>query len=160
MQDRPSARVLVADDNPAHRRLISAVLEAAGISPDLVCDGQQAVTAVASASYDLIFMDRSMPVMDGLAAVRLIRQRETGEQRPRTPIYMASAQDDPRDVRAAHEAGADGHIAKPLSVSVILHAVSKGLGEMRPRPDGEPLLVREDRPAASDIVAPMRAIAC
>jgi CheY-like chemotaxis protein len=114
-------RVLVADDLPAHRHLLSAILESLQVQAHAVTDGAEAVAAAAH-DFDLILLDINMPVMDGIQAVREIRRRERGRDGRRTPIFMVSSQSDPADLRASREAGADGHIAKPVSVACVLQA--------------------------------------
>lgn len=130
-------RVLVVDDNPLDRRMILAMLEALGIRAETACDGRQAVTAEETSRYDLILMDIGMPVMDGLTAIAHIRARERRHRLSRTPIYVVSSQQDPRDVRAARKAGADGHIATPLQVSLLLHAVHDALRRVNRRLETE-----------------------
>ena len=69
-------RVLLAEDHPTNRRVVQLILEA--IDVDLTCveDGAAAIEAAATQTFDLILMDMQMPVMDGLTAVRAIRERE------------------------------------------------------------------------------------
>jgi len=58
-----NGNVLMAEDNPANQKLIELLLQKAGISPMVVADGQQAIDAATAQIFDLIFMDRQMPVM-------------------------------------------------------------------------------------------------
>ena len=69
-----SARVLLADDNPANQLVVSAMLERQGHRVDVVANGLEAVEAVARLPYDIVLMDISMPEMDGLEATALIRK--------------------------------------------------------------------------------------
>ena len=133
LQEYQSRRVLVAEDNPGHQRMIVAMLRALGINPHLVGDGQQALAAAEGSSWDLILMDITMPVMDGVTAVRWVRAGEKRNAQPRTPIFMVTSQDGERDARAARTAGADGHIAKPLTLSLFLGAVDTALKQRRRR---------------------------
>ena len=120
-------RVLVAEDNAINQRLVAAMLEAVGITPLIVGDGAAAVAEVARAPFDLILTDINMPVMNGLTAIERIRELEDRQQRERTPLYVISSMYDEEDLRASAQAGADGHLAKPLRIAALLNAVLDGL---------------------------------
>lgn len=126
-------RVLVAEDNEGHRRMISAILMSLGCQPQVVPDGRAAVAAAEGERFDLILMDLAMPVMDGLTAMRLIRGLEKQSQHGRTPLYVLSSQDEPRSLMACRLAGADGHMAKPLMVSLLLQALDHADERRQPR---------------------------
>ena len=129
--DHPSdyrdVRVLVAEDNPVNQRLMSALLATLDVAPHIVGDGQAAVRAVEQDAFDLILMDLSMPVLDGLTAIRRIRALEAQARRRRTPIYVVSSHDGVRDLLASRAAGADGHLTKPIMVSTFIQVVGKAL---------------------------------
>ncbi|WP_029086418.1 MHYT domain-containing protein [Brevundimonas aveniformis] len=116
-------RILLADDHPTNRKVIELILSQ--IQADLVCveNGAQAVAAFDTEAFDLVLMDMQMPVMDGLAATRALRDIEMAEARLRTPIVMLTANALPEHVEAAHAAGADRHLAKPVSVQSLLDCV-------------------------------------
>jgi CheY-like chemotaxis protein len=114
--------VLLADDHPVNRKVVELILGGAGVELTSVEDGKQACEAFAVGGYDLVFMDMQMPVMDGLTAVRLIRAREAVEG-GRTPILMLTANALPEHVAAAELAGADGHLAKPITAQALFAAV-------------------------------------
>ena len=67
------ARVLLVDDNPVNRQVAAELLRGAGVIVDFAANGQEAVAAVQSADYDLVFMDLQMPIMGGYEATALIR---------------------------------------------------------------------------------------
>jgi CheY-like chemotaxis protein len=116
-------RVLVADDNPTNRKVAELMLAAAGARPTCVEDGKAAVEAWNAGAFDFVLMDLRMPVMDGLTAIRAIRETETAFGRPRTPIVVLSANTAPDDRRASAEAGADDHIGKPIRAEELLAAI-------------------------------------
>ncbi len=120
-----SMRVLVADDNPTNRKVIDLMLSAAGAQPTCVEDGRQALEVWAASAFDLVLMDLRMPVMDGLAAIRAIRAAEIASARIRTPIVVLSANTSLQDRRASKEAGADGHIGKPIQADDLLAAMAQ-----------------------------------
>jgi signal transduction histidine kinase/ActR/RegA family two-component response regulator len=107
-------KVLLAEDHPVNRKVIQAML---GDSVDLtiVEDGQAAVEQARQDAFDAILMDTHMPVMDGLTAIRIIRADEAYAGRPRTPIVSLTADAMPQHLDAAFAAGADLHLAKPIT---------------------------------------------
>lgn len=116
-------RVLLADDHPTNRRVVELMLAGTGIQLTTAEDGKRALELFRAQSFDLILMDMQMPVMDGLTAVREIRREEASGTRPRTPIIMLTANVLPEHVAAGTEAGADGHLAKPLDVRALFTAI-------------------------------------
>lgn len=111
--DRP-LRVLLADDHPTNRKVVQVLFSQFDV--DLVCteNGQEACDAFATRRFDLVLMDMQMPVMDGLDAVRAIRERERQRGLARTPIVMLTANALPEHRDASLAAGADLHMAKPI----------------------------------------------
>ena len=107
-------QVLVAEDNPINQRLAIAALVRMGHQGVVVGDGAQAVRCLAQRDFDLILMDVSMPNMDGLEAMDVIRQTERGSGK-HTPIVFVTAHDLPGDRDKFLAAGADGYIAKPIN---------------------------------------------
>jgi signal transduction histidine kinase/CheY-like chemotaxis protein/HPt (histidine-containing phosphotransfer) domain-containing protein len=116
-------RVLVADDVAANRMVARAMLVAAGHSVDSASDGAEAVAAVEREPYDIVLMDVQMPMVDGLEATRRIRGLPG--MRGRVPILAVTASALPEQIRACHEAGMDGHLAKPIDRESLLAAVSR-----------------------------------
>jgi signal transduction histidine kinase/DNA-binding response OmpR family regulator len=121
----PSAgRILMAEDAMVNVFVIKAYLAKTGYSVEVAPDGQAALDKLTSgAVYDLVLMDVQMPVMDGYAATRLFREWEREHQRPRTPIVALTAHAFPEDIEQAIEAGADGHLTKPLRRETLLEAI-------------------------------------
>ena len=116
-------RVLAAEDNAANRRVIQVLLEPFGVDLTLVEDGVQAVEAYGVGRYDLVLMDAQMPELDGLGAVQKIRALE-GDG-PRTPIHMLTANVFEEDVAKYLDAGADGVVAKPISLAELGACLAK-----------------------------------
>jgi len=126
-----NARVLVVEDNPVNRLVISSLLEKLEVQVSMAHDGQQAVQAVtqasASQSFDLILMDLHLPVLDGYAATAQIRQREAAQKLPRVPIIAltADAYEEIHDQCLA--AGMDDFVTKPVSLTALKLALSQWL---------------------------------
>ncbi|WP_421937628.1 ATP-binding protein [Phenylobacterium sp.] len=128
---RPRGRILLAEDNLINQLTIQMILEELPI--DLVCveNGELAVEAAAAEAWDLILMDMQMPVMDGLTAIKRIRQHEASTDASRTPICVVTANAFPEHYQAADDAGADDFIPKPIVAATLLTLVRKRLDERR-----------------------------
>lgn len=122
------ARILMADDAPGNRELVSAILRGLGLEIDTVCDGAEAVQAMQGGGYDLVLMDVHMPVMDGLAATREIRRMQAGTGR-RTPILALTANVQADQVSRCLDAGMDGHLAKPVQIPELAGALGRWLAD-------------------------------
>jgi len=122
-----SLRILVADDHPTNRKVVELILRDAGVDLVSVTNGAEAVAAYETGAFDLVLMDMQMPVMDGLSAVRAIRSCETERETPRTPILMLTANALPEHVEQGRKAGADGHVAKPITAPGLIGAISAAL---------------------------------
>lgn len=122
------ARILLADDHPANRKVVEIML--AGLPTDLVVveDGVKALEAFRREEFDLVLMDMQMPVMDGLSATAAIRTFEDEAGRERTPIIMLTANAMAEHVEAGRQAGADGHLSKPITLVGLLDGVAAALG--------------------------------
>ena len=121
--DRPTPRILLAEDHPINRRVVELIL--GGLDVDLTCveNGQEAVDAYRRQRFDLILMDMQMPVMDGLTAIREIRALERKARGPATPIYALTANAMPEHTEASRTAGADAHLTKPISAQALIGVV-------------------------------------
>jgi len=106
-------RALVAEDNAIARRLAERLLERLGIEPLVVTNGREAVEAFARGSFDLVLMDRSMPEMDGIEAVRAIRGLPRGAT---VPVIALTANVAEADRAACRDAGMDDVLAKPVDL--------------------------------------------
>ncbi|CAN7351254.1 ATP-binding protein [Phenylobacterium sp. LjRoot225] len=120
-------RVLIADDHPTNRTVVELMLQQLGADSLSVEDGAAAVQAFEHGDFDVVLMDMQMPVMDGLRATRAIRDCELRTGRPRTPILMLTANALPEHVAASEQAGADGHVAKPVTGANLLQAIAAAL---------------------------------
>ncbi|MGC1304807.1 MAG: ATP-binding protein, partial [Caulobacteraceae bacterium] len=120
-------RVLAAEDNTVNQLVLKTLLAQIGVTPVLVEDGQQAVDAWAGQDWDVILMDMQMPVLDGAAATRLIREREAATGRARTPIIAITANAMAHQVAQYAAMGADRHVAKPIEAARLFAALEAAL---------------------------------
>ncbi len=117
--------VLVAEDNKTNQLVVEKMLSPVGVSLTFVEDGLQAVSACETGSWDVILMDLLMPRMGGLEAARRIRdiERQTGRDACHIVALTANAQ--PSDVDASHEAGMDDFLSKPFRKRELFTAISR-----------------------------------
>ena len=127
--DYSGKRILLVADNELNREIAVELLSVIGVSVDQADNGQIAVDMVAQSPlyyYDLIFMDIQMPVMDGYEAARCIRALER-EDAADIPIIAMSANAFADDIRESHEAGMNGHLAKPVEIAKLLESLNQWL---------------------------------
>eukprot|EP00522_Entomoneis_paludosa_P011115 CAMPEP_0172439646 /NCGR_PEP_ID=MMETSP1065-20121228/561_1 /TAXON_ID=265537 /ORGANISM="Amphiprora paludosa, Strain CCMP125" /LENGTH=897 /DNA_ID=CAMNT_0013188355 /DNA_START=80 /DNA_END=2776 /DNA_ORIENTATION=- len=118
-------RILIAEDNLVNQKVLLRTLNRIGLKHvDIVDNGQLAVQASERESYDLIFMDVQMPVMDGLEATRIIAERP---QHPKIVFLTAHALQDYQDKASA--AGGDGFISKPFKPDIIREMLGTLFGD-------------------------------
>ncbi len=113
-------RVLLAEDNPVNALLARALLTRAGCVVDRAATGDEALTALEKAPYDVVLMDMRMPGMDGLTAARTLRRR--GD---RTPIIALTANAFEDDRRACLDSGMDDFLTKPLEPKALSAALAR-----------------------------------
>ncbi len=115
----PGHRVLLAEDYDINQMLVAAMGQQCGLQLDIADNGEEAVHMVEDAArndrpYALVLMDLQMPVMGGLGATRIIRER--GFRADDLPIVALTANAFPDDITACLEAGMQSHLAKPLTL--------------------------------------------
>lgn len=118
-------RIMIVDDHPINRKLMDSMLGKMGLRADMAENGKQAVDLAASSktSYDVIFMDLQMPVMDGLEAARQIRGLCSEEDRPVLVAMTANVMDGIQ--KRCQEAGMDEYLSKPVKFSCVEQLLSR-----------------------------------
>lgn len=115
--------ILAVDDNAVNREVLREALMSLGAEGDFVSNGLEAVEAAAKKSYDVIFMDGSMPEMDGFTATKLIREAEAKTGGKRAFVVALTAQVRGADADAWAAAGADRHMTKPFTSARLTDAL-------------------------------------
>lgn len=126
---KTAPHLLLVDDNAINLKVLAASVKKGGCTYDTAADGREALEVFKSspAAYDLVFMDLSMPVLDGIEATREIRALEaegTGG-RKRTQIIALTALDDEKHRQRAFEAGVDDFITKPAKMAMVRELARK-----------------------------------
>jgi PAS domain S-box-containing protein len=122
------ARVLLVEDNEINQQVAQEILQGAGLIVTVVNNGQEGVDAAKKNQYDVILMDIQMPVMDGHAATRKIREWE-GEMRNEgkdpIPIIAMTAHAMAGDEQKSLDAGMNGHVTKPIDPAQLFATLQK-----------------------------------
>ena len=124
------ARILVAEDNVVNQRVVLGLLAKLGHRADAVRNGVEAVRAVESGTYDLVFMDCQMPELDGFEATRRIR-RLSGTCAT-VPIVALTANAMQGDRERCLEVGMNDYVAKPVDAGRLAAALQRFLPASRP----------------------------
>ena len=119
-------KILVVDDSALMRRLLQQVLQAAGYEVVCTADGQEGLDKVAAEKPDLVIMDRNMPKVDGMEALRVLRANPATRS---LPVLMASARLEPADAAEIQAAGANGLVPKPFQSKQLLAIIRQHLSE-------------------------------
>lgn len=125
-------RVLLVEDNALNMEIAQEMIHNCGGVVESVWDGSEAVRVMETAPdgyYNLVFMDIRMPHMDGYEATRQIRRLEKEKGRAPIPIVAMSADAFVEDASKAHEAGMDGYITKPVSMTELHRVLREHLME-------------------------------
>ena len=131
------ARILVAEDDATNQMVVTGIFELLGMSADLVANGAEAVEAIRTNPYDLVFMDVQMPVMDGYMATKAVRKLEAEKRMSggpsssspfhRIPIIAMTANAMDGDREKCLDAGMDGYFPKPMSVKSMSEFLARWL---------------------------------
>ncbi|OFW08731.1 MAG: two-component system response regulator [Acidobacteria bacterium RIFCSPLOWO2_12_FULL_59_11] len=109
-------KILIAEDDPASRELLREILDALGYEVIAACDGVEALQKIVAAQPDLVLLDIQMPILDGFAVLRQIRQ----DTRFATlPVMALTAYAMKEDREKALRAGFNAHISKPVNVAAL-----------------------------------------
>ncbi|HEB51991.1 MAG TPA: response regulator [bacterium] len=117
-----SARVLLVEDGPDNQRLIAHLLRKAGCTVDIAENGAVCLDRMADPeqAFDIVLMDMQMPVMGGIEATRMLRERGVT-----TPIIALTANAMASDEEACRAAGCDGFLTKPIDRRRLLEAIAE-----------------------------------
>tara|TARA_X000001388_G_scaffold25462_1_gene17770 strand:- start:1560 stop:4391 length:2832 start_codon:yes stop_codon:yes gene_type:complete len=121
----PSLKILLAEDNDINAEIVMSMLTPSKVKCIRVKNGVEAVEAAAKYSFDVILMDCQMPIMDGLEAARIIRQK--GKNKDAVRIIALTANAFLEDRQACLAAGMDAHLSKPIKKKVLFDCIASEL---------------------------------
>ena len=129
ISDLAGRKILLVDDIDVNREIATAMLEMSGFEVETAVNGQDAVKTLQAKGanyFDVVLMDVQMPVMNGYEATAAIRQLEN-KKLANIPILAMTANAFDEDIKAAYNAGMNGHIAKPIEISKLMEELKKVL---------------------------------
>ena len=124
MSETPAATILVVDDLPANRDLMTRRLERSGFRVLSAGSGAEALEAVRQSNVDMVLLDIMMPGMTGIDVLRTLRATRSSAA---LPVLMVTAKTDSEDVVEALALGANDYITKPVDFPVALERIKKEL---------------------------------
>lgn len=124
-----SLSVLLVEDHAINRKLAEILLQRMGHGCKVAANGQVALDVLLKQPFDLVLMDVMMPVLDGISALKRLRERESRQGRY-TPVLMVTAHAMTGDRERFMAAGADGYVCKPLSADELCREISRVMAEV------------------------------
>ncbi|NJN52096.1 MAG: response regulator [Gammaproteobacteria bacterium] len=123
--------VLLAEDNPVNQEVARELLAALGFDVSVASDGQSALQSFLAHKPDVVLMDCQMPVLDGYAATRAIRDAEVRSGARRTPIVALTGNALSGDRERCLASGMDDFIGKPFQTSELARVLNRWLAASR-----------------------------
>ncbi len=121
-------KVLVAEDSPINRELLRELLEARGYEVFEACNGQEALELSTQIEPDVLLLDIGMPVLDGFATVRKLRESNSP---PGLPVLAVTAYAMRGDRENILNSGFDGYISKPIEANTLFKQIDQLLSKSR-----------------------------
>lgn len=116
-------KILFVEDDAVNRLVLKAMVEQSGSTLYEAEDALRGLEMIEHNSYDLILMDLRMPGMDGMTAIRKIRER--GDEKAKLPIIVVTADAAPNIRENCIAGGADDLIMKPVAVATLFDTIAK-----------------------------------
>jgi CheY-like chemotaxis protein len=118
-------KILIAEDNAVNRELLRELLELRGHEVVEACDGEEALRMVQQTQPDLLLLDIGMPVLDGYAVIRRIRENPSLAQLPVVAVTAYAMQGDRERIL---ESKFDGYLSKPIDSRSLVDELARLLG--------------------------------
>ena len=124
------ARLLLVEDNDINREIAEYLLQSAGVTVAVACNGQQALDMLERERYDCVLMDCQMPVLDGYEATRRLRRQPRWRD---LPVIAMTAEALVGDREKALAAGMNDHIVKPIVIDEMYDTLARWVRPARPQ---------------------------
>lgn len=131
-------RILIVEDHPTNQAVMGWRMQQLGLPHVLAENGEQALALLARTGFDLVLTDCRMPVMDGYAMTRRIRDQERDRGSARMPVIALTASTMGNDLQRCREAGIDDLLIKPVALATLRQALLQWLPEVPPAPSAAP----------------------
>jgi len=129
-------KILVADDNVVNQKVFVRLLQKLGfVNIITASNGVEALNIFDTDDFELILMDSLMPVMDGLEATRIIREKEKSLKQRRIPIIALTANTLQIEKERCLDSGMDDILTKPVTLKILQSTLERHLSEPEPRDD-------------------------
>jgi CheY-like chemotaxis protein len=122
--------ILAVEDNPVNQKVIRLMLSKLGYAVDIAANGQEAIAALRRKTYEVVLMDEHMPIMDGFATTRYIRQAQAAGTHgfpPGLRIIAMTANAMNGDREACLAAGMDDYLSKPVKTEILREMLARNL---------------------------------
>ncbi|MEN9597501.1 MAG: hypothetical protein RL236_1935, partial [Pseudomonadota bacterium] len=123
-ENHNARRILLVEDNEINQQVVMEILTSIGLDVKIANNGEEGLTLALTESFDLIFMDIQMPIMDGLTATKLIRQEERLKH---IPIIAMTAHAMQGDKEKSLAAGMNDHLTKPILLKKLIEVINQRL---------------------------------
>lgn len=125
--------VLIAEDNPTNRELLRELLETRGYTVAEACNGQEAVVMVEQSPPDILLLDIGMPLLDGFAVVRKLRENPRFTALPVVAVTAYAMQGDREKILTS---GFDGYLSKPVNSGSLVQELDRLLARSNTQSEG------------------------
>lgn len=117
--------ILLVEDHAINRKVAEIMLQRMGHHSVTANNGEQALFCLENESFDVVLMDVMMPIMDGISALKIWRERENERNLKRTPVLMVTAHAMTGDSERFIAAGADGYVPKPICERILQKEITR-----------------------------------
>lgn len=135
MANNPEAAIVVVDDEPSIRELVSASLHFSGFDVKTASNGTEAIDVITQADPDLVVLDVMLPDIDGFTVTRRIRQ-----QGVEAPVLFLTARDDTQDKVMGLTVGGDDYVTKPFSLEEVVARIRAILRRTKEQVEDDPVI--------------------
>ena len=135
MANNPEATIVVVDDEPSIRELVSASLHFSGFDVKTASNGTEAIDVITQTNPDLVVLDVMLPDIDGFTVTRRIRQ-----QGVEAPVLFLTARDDTQDKVMGLTIGGDDYVTKPFSLEEVVARIRAILRRTKEQVEDDPVI--------------------